>query len=163
MILRGVDNAYTLPYNICPCLLTNHLTNHSNFVQNRFIFSTELFHAQPWPVQNINISVSARMIECEEKGKSQCLSMYIWHLTRFGDVINIKVQLTYSCFSAHCPKISAMSGPKFRKFPVYVIVYHLRCILQFYYKTMNKSKDNKESYTKTKTFFCPLDTYQPKK
>ena len=141
MILWEGDNAYTLPYNICHCLLTNHLTIHSNFVQNRFIFSTELFHAQPWPVQNINISISARMIECEEKEKSQCLSIYIckvhknWHLTRFGDVINIKVQLTYSCFSAHCPKISAMSGPKFRKFQVCHCVsfsLHFTVLLQNY-------------------------------
>merc|ERR1712113_869573 len=114
---------------------TNHLTNNSNFVQNRLILSTELFHAQPRPLQNINISISARMIECEEKEKSQCLSMCIWHLTKFDDVINIKVQLTYSCFSAHCPKISAMSGPRFRKFPVCHCVsfaLHFTVLLQNY-------------------------------
>ena len=98
------------------------------------------------------------MIECEEKEKSQCLSRCIWHLKRFGDVINIKVQLTYSCFSAHCPKISAMSGPKFRKFPVCHCVsfsLHFTVLLQ------NYEQDNKESYTKTITFFCPLDTISP--
>jgi len=104
------------------------------YQQSFFLLSLGLF-------KRLTFQFLQEWLNVRRKKKSQCLSIYICkvhknsHSTRFGDVINIKVQLTYSCFSAHCPKISAMSGPKFRKFPVCHCVsfaLHFTVLLQNY-------------------------------